>query len=257
MLVGTMLRVVGLSRGDSDFVLPANADAGVTVSFHHFHPDEETLLDAAQRLGDPLAPPLTAYGTLPLYAARAATATASWWAGTPTDLGTVSGLRRSVLAVRTLAVALSLATLAVLWLFGRRFFDVPTAVLAVALAATPPLALQDAHFFTVDGLFTLLALLALLANGQRPGSALHEALRAGGGTDRAHGCRATERIVNGPDPADRTPGRTRRHPAEYPPMAPAAIREAVGCRCRRGAGRARPTTLPDRRTIADDAPGLD
>ena len=168
LVVGAVLRGVGLTRGDSDATVPALAASPATSpatgrAFHHFHPDEETLLRAAQRLGDPLDPPLTAYGTLPLYLARLATGTAAVLSGVPTELDTASGRRQAIVAGRLVAVALSLAALALTWHVGRRHFDGATGALAVALTVAAPLALQDAHFFTVDGLFALLWLLSLLA----------------------------------------------------------------------------------------------
>lgn len=166
VLTGLLLRSAGFARGDSDFVLTRDAAAGVDTAFYHFHPDEETLLRAAQRLGSPLAPPLTAYGMLPLYAGRAALVAAGAWTGAPIDLDSGAGWRRALLAARALALVLSLLTLAALWLFGRRHFDAATAAVAVALAAAPPLALQDAHFYTVGGGFALLCLLALLATAE-------------------------------------------------------------------------------------------
>lgn len=42
--LGCVLRFVGLTRGQSDFVLPEAAAAGRTEAFYNFHPDEETLL---------------------------------------------------------------------------------------------------------------------------------------------------------------------------------------------------------------------
>jgi hypothetical protein len=59
----------GSSRGASDFV---PTETG-TTAFYAFHPDEETLIRAALDLNlrSPLDPPLTAYGLLPMYMARA------------------------------------------------------------------------------------------------------------------------------------------------------------------------------------------
>ncbi len=56
--------LVGVNRGNSDFVPVGRQQS---TAFYNFHPDEETLIRAALDFTDPLAPPLTAYGTLSLY----------------------------------------------------------------------------------------------------------------------------------------------------------------------------------------------
>ncbi|MFH1566832.1 MAG: hypothetical protein ABIL09_02460, partial [Gemmatimonadota bacterium] len=47
LILGVVLRWVGLTRGSSDFVLPEQRRAGVSRAFYTFHPDERTLLQAA------------------------------------------------------------------------------------------------------------------------------------------------------------------------------------------------------------------
>ena len=56
LLTGAALRFYGLDWGTDA--------AGV---FHRFHPDEETLVNAAANLQFSLEPAITAYGTLPMY----------------------------------------------------------------------------------------------------------------------------------------------------------------------------------------------
>jgi len=56
--------LVGVNRGNSDFVPVGRQQS---TAFYNFHPDEETLIRAALDFTDPLAPQLTAYGTLSLY----------------------------------------------------------------------------------------------------------------------------------------------------------------------------------------------
>jgi hypothetical protein len=58
---------IGLTRGLSDYVPPG----GGSAAFYNFHPDEETLIRAALTLENPLKPPLTAYGALPVYLLKA------------------------------------------------------------------------------------------------------------------------------------------------------------------------------------------
>ena len=66
LLLTLYTRFAGLSRGEVDFVSPDYGAKGHSASFLTFHPDEETLTRAALELADPLDPPLTASGKLPL-----------------------------------------------------------------------------------------------------------------------------------------------------------------------------------------------
>ena len=69
-LLGACLRFTGRTRGESHFVLSDHASAGLSTSFHHFHPNEEFLVQAALAPIDPVVPPYTAYGLLPYYVLR-------------------------------------------------------------------------------------------------------------------------------------------------------------------------------------------
>jgi len=66
LLIGVALRFVGLTRGDGDFASPGN------TQYYQFHPDEESLVRAAIAPIDPLDPPYTNYGLLPVYVLRTA-----------------------------------------------------------------------------------------------------------------------------------------------------------------------------------------
>ena len=59
---------------------------------------------------------------------------------------------------RILSVLASCLTLYLVWLLGARWFSDLTGLLAVCVVAVAPMAIQLAHFYTVDGLFTLLIL---------------------------------------------------------------------------------------------------
>lgn len=152
LVLGCVLRFVGLTRGDLG-----------DDEFHHFHPDQQTLINAALRLQSPTDPPLTAYGLLPIYLAAGALKVAELVAGYPADLSTESGQRLAVLSVRTLSALLSCLTLWVLWILGRRYFGRAAACIAVTITAVAPLAVQQAHFYTVDGVFTLIIVAAFYA----------------------------------------------------------------------------------------------
>jgi len=150
VVLGCVLRFVGLTRGDFE-----------NGGFHHFHPDQQTLIEAAQRLQDPTDPPLTAYGLLPIYLAAAALKAGSLVAGYQADLATASGQRLAVISVRALSALLSCLTLWLLWVCGRAYFGRVTACIAVIVVAVAPLAVQQAHFYTVDGIFTLIVVAAV------------------------------------------------------------------------------------------------
>jgi len=164
LALGGWLRATGLTRGASDFALPEQVRAGETEAFYHFHPDEATLVHAALELDNPFHPPLTAYGLLPLYLARGVLKLVSLWERVePADLAAVRSQRLSFYAIRLVAVLLSGAGLWLVWEMGRRHLGRGSGVVAAFFVAAAPLAVQQAHFFTVDGMFTPLALVAFHA----------------------------------------------------------------------------------------------
>lgn len=111
-------RFAGLTRGESDFVSSELVVQGVDSSFYSFHPDEETLARAALKLSNPLAPPLTAYGMLPLYIWRGALELADLFADM--DLHAFDQAKLQIYQVtRLLSIAISLATLLLVWYLGR------------------------------------------------------------------------------------------------------------------------------------------
>ncbi len=155
------LRITGWDRGESDFVHPEAARRGETSAFYHFHPDETTLIHASLALDDPRQPPLTAYGMLPMYLARVVLECVGWFQQGDLDTDSVRGSRLAVQGVRVLSILLSMATLAVMWALTRSLWGERTALVALLLVGAVPLAIQQAHFYTADGLFALLALLSL------------------------------------------------------------------------------------------------
>ncbi len=164
LVLGCSLRFAGLTRGDSSFVLPGPNQSTGDRAFYHFHPDETTLVQAALGPIDPFAPELTSYGTLPVYLLRGFLELNRIVLGrdfksqeSPDDV------RYVYLTARTLAVLVSCLTLYLVWLAGVRWFGELTGLLAVFIVAVAPLAIQLAHFYTVDGLFALLVLAAVHA----------------------------------------------------------------------------------------------
>ena len=65
LILGCSLRFVGLTRGDSSFVIDGASQS--ERAFYHFHPDETALIQAALDPIDPFAPKITSYGMLPIY----------------------------------------------------------------------------------------------------------------------------------------------------------------------------------------------
>ena len=78
LTLGVWLRLAGLDRGSSDFVLPERRNSGVASEFYHFHPDENTLVEASVGELNWLVPAYTSYGMLPVYMLRAVLEAASW-----------------------------------------------------------------------------------------------------------------------------------------------------------------------------------
>ena len=145
--------LVGLNRGSSDFVPVGRQQS---TAFYNFHPDEETLIRAALDFTDPLAPPLTPYGTLSLYLLKFALI-----GHAPVDLNTPQDAALIFIKARALSALISFSSLVLLWYIGCRWWTPQPTALAVLLFAMTPLAIQQAHFYTVDGLFTLCSLATL------------------------------------------------------------------------------------------------
>ncbi|MFH1572296.1 MAG: glycosyltransferase family 39 protein [Gemmatimonadota bacterium] len=161
LCLGAALRLTGFTRGSSDYLLPEAARQGAVSAFYHFHPDEEMILQAALRPFDPLQPEFTVYGALPVYLLQGALRAL---APAPAEgLQDPAFARRAFLVARGLAVLFSCLTLWLTWELGRRYFDPVTACVAAAVVALAPGAVQQAHFYIVDGLFGLLSLAALYA----------------------------------------------------------------------------------------------
>jgi tetratricopeptide (TPR) repeat protein len=152
LLTGFWLRFSGLTRGESDL--------GESFEYYQFHPDEATLVRAAIAPLDPLDPPFTAYGLLPVYVLSAAL----WVQGLDElDLSLAGDRRAAFVTARAIAALLSSLVLVGTWVLGRRFFGQGPALLGLALVGFAPGAIQQGHFFIVDGFFTALGVAGLLA----------------------------------------------------------------------------------------------
>ena len=159
LLLGAGLRFAGLTRGASDFVLPEARQQGVERAFYTFHPDEESVIRAALALDwqSPFDPPITSYGLLPLYLARTVLVRAPAFDEGP------EARRRIYLHVRILAALVGCALPALVLALGQRILGPGPALLAASFVAFAPLAVQQAHFFMVDGFFALFALVFFCA----------------------------------------------------------------------------------------------
>lgn len=156
---------MGLTRGDSTFVVPGKSQSEGSRAFYHFHPDETSLIKAALGPIDPLAPGLTSYGTLPVYLLRGVLEFNRIVLGLDfKNQESTDDVRHVYVTARILAVLVSCLTLYLVWLLGVRWFGEAAGLLAAFMVAVAPLAIQQAHFYTVDGLFTLLVLAAVYSS---------------------------------------------------------------------------------------------
>lgn len=113
VLAASWLRLGGLTRGVIQ--LPGTASV---QEFHHFHPDEYTVIQAALALADPLQPEVTGYGMLPMYLLRGALEVTSADAGwDQLDLADPEAERRVFYIAR--AISVLIGCLAVILTFGR------------------------------------------------------------------------------------------------------------------------------------------
>ena len=126
--------LVGLGRGASDFHPAGREQSG--PAFYNFHPDEETLIRAALALSNPLDPPLTAYGALPLYLLKIALA-----GHASADFDAPATAALIYRKARLLAALISFGSLTLLWFLGRRLYPPHTTALALLLMTMTPLAI--------------------------------------------------------------------------------------------------------------------
>jgi tetratricopeptide (TPR) repeat protein len=163
LVFGASLRLVGLTRGYSDF---ARSEQLSGETFYTFHPDEESLLRAALDLNSLVAPPLTAYGTFPMLVARAAFEVYGFFSASELTLDEAAVRPAVFVLARLLSIAFALGLMGLVFWIGRAYFGLWVAVLATLFVASAPLAIQQAHFYTVDGVFTFLIFAALACSLQ-------------------------------------------------------------------------------------------
>jgi 4-amino-4-deoxy-L-arabinose transferase-like glycosyltransferase len=143
--------------------------AGIMLRFHNlnwdngllFHPDELNIGIAVTRVNlfTSLDPGFYAYNGLTIYLYKALghlTGFLTGNSGWHTDLGKILLIGRHVSAVA------SSISLLLIYLLARRFFDKPTAFLALSLMAFNTGLIQCAHFAVTESLLTFFLLLAAL-----------------------------------------------------------------------------------------------
>lgn len=162
LVLGCSLRFVGLTRGDSSFVMNGSDRSENGTAFYHFHPDEITVIQSALGPIDPFAPKLTAYGLLPAYLLRGVLEFNRIVFGWDFDNQQSLETRYIFFTARVLQALISCFALYLVWLFAR-WFGEWTGLLAVCAVATAPVAIQLAHFYTVDSAFALLVLACMYA----------------------------------------------------------------------------------------------
>ena len=148
VLFGMYLRLYGLDWGTDG--------AG---RFHPLHPDETTLITATSQLRDQLKPAITAYGTLPMYLLYLIGKPVTLLFGT--SLFDAQDQAFTYVFARTLSATFSIFTIYLVFKIGRRTDDDWVGLLGAAFLAVMVLPIQLAHFYTVDGLFTAIATLAV------------------------------------------------------------------------------------------------
>ena len=176
ILIGGLLRFTGLDRGWSDFVLPEARAQGQEHAFYSFNPDEAALIEGALVPYEPLNPPYTSYGMLPATLLRGSLFMATSILGWDDLTGTSPTNRRRVfVTARVLAATASTLLIPMTWWLGVSLLGRTAGALAALVVALSPGAIQQAHFFIVDGflaLCSMAALVAILSLSRRSSSSL-------------------------------------------------------------------------------------
>ncbi|HET7076363.1 MAG TPA: glycosyltransferase family 39 protein [Chloroflexia bacterium] len=124
-----------------------------------FYPDEAEYNRAALQLFPNLNPHFFNYGTFPIYLYRLTAAILHHLTGVDW-----TALERFALIGRAYSALASTLTILVVYAAGRRLWNAWAGVLAAGLLAGAALAIQSAHFGTVDTILTLEAALMLLVS---------------------------------------------------------------------------------------------
>jgi YYY domain-containing protein len=196
LLIAGYLRFTGLNWDEGQYIHPDEGHMRNTVSLIRWPDDLSVYFDTHQS-------PLNvrnnqgrrySYGTLPLFAARAA---GEWLDSSCTDSpallsrtaarllvgasrvegcrpGTFTGIYNAVVG-RTLSALADLGTLILVFLMGRRLYGEAAGLVAAGFGAVTAFMIQQAHFFTVDSMaaffVTFVAFFSVrAAQGRRTGN---------------------------------------------------------------------------------------
>ncbi len=161
LCLGATLRLSDLSHG---WIESSQRLSEGGAAFHRFHPDEVTLIDAALQFERPLDPPITVYGAVPLYLLRAAV-----WGSGQSGLRSLDELqvpareRDLFVLARSVSAVTSWLAVGLAYFLGRLVSTRTAGLLAALFMATATIAIQQAHFYTVDSIFTTLTTAAVVS----------------------------------------------------------------------------------------------
>lgn len=127
--------------------------------FHALHPDEGILVHAAGKLAENFKPSLSGYGALSLYLPWILWPIA--WVSS-VELFDPADPRGTFILLRALSATAGLMAVLLTWRLGCRLADRRAGLLSAGLLAVSTLSIQQSHYYTVDGLFTAVALATVL-----------------------------------------------------------------------------------------------
>ncbi len=165
LVCGSILRLNGIDWGTDP----------ETGRFHAFHPDESTIVRNSRWVGTDLRQVQMPYGFFPAYLLWGV----SSLAGVSLSPESNSGLRDAHILARSITAAMSIASIAIVFLIARTLGGGLTAALSAVLLAFCFGHIQQAHYYTVDPLLTAIMVACLYLIQRMP--------QAGAGTYAACG----------------------------------------------------------------------
>lgn len=139
-----------------------------TGEFHTFHPDEQTLIDSAQHIGNNLQDIVSSYGKAPMYVLSATAHTLGYL--TRTTPFTEASTSFTYLTARYISAILSLLTVFLTFLIGRQLGNTTTGLTSALFLALCVGHIQQSHYYTVDIFLTFWVTLCLYFTIRLPSS---------------------------------------------------------------------------------------
>jgi hypothetical protein len=153
LLFATLFRFYGLTWG-------THPDTG---TFHRFHPDETTVVNAAGDFALHGKRTNIPYGKFPVYTLGITARIASVITGHPVfDTSNNQSTRFTHIIARSISALLGTLTICIVFAIGKRLGGYWVGLGSALLIAFSPIHIQQSHFYTVDTTFTFWASLALL-----------------------------------------------------------------------------------------------